>query len=85
MVLITNKNNPNVIIVMGNVRNIIIGLIKTFKSPKTIATINAAFKSVTVIPGSILESTNTATAVNINFIIVFIVVFKPNIAKTMPF
>ena len=35
---ITNKNNPKVTIVKGNVNNTIIGFIKILSKPKTIAT-----------------------------------------------
>jgi hypothetical protein len=38
MALIINKNNPNVIIVNGMVKNINIGLINVLSSPSTIAT-----------------------------------------------
>ena len=45
--LITNKNNPNVRIVTGNVKITIIGLIKMFSNPNTIATKNAVVKLAT--------------------------------------
>jgi len=38
MALIINKNNPNVIIVNGMVKNINIGLINVLRNPSTIAT-----------------------------------------------
>jgi len=49
--LITNKNNPSVRIVTGNVKNINKGLIKVFNSAKTIATSIEVVKLATVIPG----------------------------------
>lgn len=76
MVLITNKNNPRVTKVMGNVKKIIIGLINIFNTPKTIATVKAAFRFATLTPGSKLDIAKTATVVRISFNIVFIVYFK---------
>lgn len=81
MVLIINKNKPKVTIVIGKVRNIIIGLINTFSKPKTIATVKAALRLVTVTPFNKLDIANTATAVNINFKIIFIVVFYKLLRK----
>lgn len=46
--LMTNKNNPNVIIVTGKVNSTRIGLINRFNKPKTTATIKAVVKSVTL-------------------------------------
>ena len=42
--LITNKNNPKVKIVAGNVNITNIGLIKILSNPKTTATIKAVLK-----------------------------------------
>ena len=49
--LITNKNNPKVIMVTGNVRITRIGFIKILSNPKTIATIIEVEKSATETPG----------------------------------
>lgn len=45
--LITNKNRPRVIKVMGKVKSIKIGLINTFNNPNTTATIKAVVKPAT--------------------------------------
>lgn len=46
--LITNKNNPNVSIVTGSVNRTKTGFTNTLSKPKTIATIRAVLKPVTV-------------------------------------
>ena len=81
MVLIINKNKPKVTIVIGKVRNIIIGPINTFSKPKTIATVKAAFRLVTVTPFNKPDIANIDTAVNINFNIIFIAVFYKLLRK----
>jgi hypothetical protein len=48
--LMTNKNNPNVKKVIGNVNNTKMGLIKIFSNPKTIATKSAVVKLATCTP-----------------------------------
>jgi len=47
MALITNKNNPKVIKVTGNVKITKIGFIKRFNNPRTTATIIAVAKLAT--------------------------------------
>jgi len=49
--LITNRNNPKVSNVTGNVSNTRIGLIKRFNNPKTTATIIEVVKLATETPG----------------------------------
>ena len=49
--LITKKNNPRVRIVIGNVKITKIGLTKTFKTPKTIATNKAVIQVSIETPG----------------------------------
>lgn len=46
----TNKNNPKVITVTGNVSSINIGFTKKFKSPSTIATVKAVVNSSIITP-----------------------------------
>ena len=71
--LITNKNNPNVKIVIGNVRIIKRGLTKIFKIANTKATINGvARESSRETPGKNFAIINTAIAVRMSFIIIFI-------------
>jgi hypothetical protein len=48
----TSKKSPKVNIVIGNVKNIKIGLTITLIIPNTAATITATLKSVTFIPGN---------------------------------
>lgn len=62
--LITNKNNPKVIIVIGKVRIIKIGLIIKFKIDKTTATIIAVVYESTYTPLRILARTTTAIALS---------------------
>lgn len=64
MALITNKNKPNVSMVIGNVKTINMGFTVTLKIPNTTATIIALIKLVTSTPGKKYESTITAKAVN---------------------
>ena len=47
---ITNKNNPSVKIVTGNVNNTKIGFTKKFNNPKTMATVNAVVNSSITTP-----------------------------------
>ena len=49
--LITNKNNPKVIMVTGNVSITNIGLINILSNPRTMATINAVVNPATRTPG----------------------------------
>jgi len=51
MAFMTNKNNPNVNKVTGNVNSIKMGLIKVLSKLKTIATINEVVKFATTTPG----------------------------------
>jgi len=70
--LITNKNKPNVRMVIGNVKIINNGFTKTFKMAKTKATINGVVKeSSNETPGNSFARMITAIAVSTNFIIVF--------------
>lgn len=69
----TNKNNPNVKMVIGSVKMISKGFTKTFKTAKTKATIKGVVKvSSRVTPGKSFARMITAIAVSTNFIIVFI-------------
>jgi hypothetical protein len=60
--LITNKNKPNVISVIGNVRRMMSGLTKRFKIPKTSATKSAVQKLSTCTPGRIYAAIIITTA-----------------------
>jgi len=60
---ITNRNNPKVISVTGNVSRMRMGLINTFKSPRTIATIMEVLKLATETPGIKWAMTMTRMAV----------------------
>lgn len=70
--LITNKNNPKVTIVAGNVKNISSGLTVMRKIPKTIATKIALVKFCICTPGNKFAIKTTATAVSNILNIVFI-------------
>lgn len=59
----TNKNNPNVKIVTGKVNRINIGFTKKFKSPSTMATVNAVVNSSTTTPFIKYDSAITREAV----------------------
>jgi hypothetical protein len=61
--LITRVNKPKVIKVRGNAKICKIGRIMALTKPMTIAAIKAAEKLVSIIPGTILEVINNATAV----------------------
>lgn len=70
---ITNRNNPNVNIVIGNVKMINNGFTSTFNTAKTIATISGVVnESSSVTPGNSFAIMITAIAVATSFIIVFI-------------
>ncbi len=73
MALIINKNNPKVTRVTGKVRMTSMGLIKKLRKLKTTATRIAVVYVSTPTPGSILDNTTTAMALNkrrtINFIL----------------
>ncbi len=60
----TNKNNPKVKIVIGNVNKIKIGLTNRFNSPKTMATIIDVAKVSTDTPGKNLAIIKTKIEVN---------------------
>jgi len=69
----TNKNKPNVRIVIGKVKIIRSGFTNTFKTAKTRATINGVVKESSIdTPGKNLAIIITAKAVRISLIIVFI-------------
>ena len=71
--LTTNKNKPNVRIVIGKVNIINSGFTNTFKTARTTATINGVVKeSSSDTPGKNLAIIITAKAVRISLIIVFI-------------
>ena len=59
----TNKNNPNVKIVTGNVNRINIGFTKKLSKPSTIATVNAVVNSSTTTPFIKYDSDITSEAV----------------------
>ena len=71
--LTTNKNNPKVRIVIGNVRITNIGFIIKFKIDKTTATIIAVVYESTCTPLSIFASTTTAIAFSKRRIMSFII------------
>ena len=71
--LITNKNNPKVSSVTGNVSNTRIGLTKALSNPKTTATINEVVKLATTTPGIKCAMTTTRIAVIIIRMIRFMV------------
>ena len=60
--LITNKNNPNVKMVTGNVKMMSKGFTNKLSRISTAATTIAVIKLSTNIPGSIFANTTTATA-----------------------
>ena len=62
--LITNRNKPKVITVIGKVKMIKIGLTIMFSNPRTIATITAEVNPSTATPGKNFANITTATAVN---------------------
>ena len=86
MVFIAKRNKPIVTKVIGSVKNIIIGRIKIFSNPNTMATPKAVLRLVTDIPVIKLDNTNTAMAVSINFINIsfIVIVFDLTKAITMP-
>ena len=59
----TNKNKPNVTIVIGKVNKIRMGFIKMLSSPSTMATISDVVKVSTETPGMKCAMTTTKTAV----------------------
>lgn len=69
----TNRNSPNVKMVIGNVKIIRIGLKNTFNSTKTTATISAlVYGGVSVTPGNnfakMMMAIALKTSLTINFI-----------------
>lgn len=72
--LITNANNPNVIIVSGSPKRLKIGLTIKFKTPKTIAKIMAVENPSKCTPGKILVKRYATIAVTNSRIIKFIVI-----------
>ena len=62
--LITNKNSPNVTMVIGKVRMIKMGFNMALRNAKTAATIIAVVKLVTSTPGKKYAKTKTAIAVS---------------------
>jgi len=61
--LITSKNKPKVISVIGKVNRIRIGFIKMLSSPRTTATISEVVKFAIVTPGIKCAMTTTKIAV----------------------
>ena len=61
--LITSRNNPSVITVMGNVRTTRTGLTMSFNNAKTTATMMALKYPATATPGRSFANNTTATAV----------------------
>jgi hypothetical protein len=74
IVLITNRNKPNVTRVSGRVKRISIGLRKTFNSASTIANQIAVPYPSTCTPGSTLASMKATAAETSNRIIKFMIV-----------
>lgn len=64
---ITKRNNPNVIIVAGNVKKISNGLINMFKTAIANATQTAVETAAISTPGKIPAKANTANAVKTIF------------------
>jgi hypothetical protein len=60
--LITNKNKPNVNMVIGNVRMIRMGFTKIFSSPSTIARIIAVTKDCICTPLKIYDNAKATIA-----------------------
>ncbi len=76
IVLITNKNNPNVNIVMGMVKMTKTGLTKTLSKARIPATTIAIIKPSTWAPGNTVEQIKTANADSNNLMIkLFILIF----------
>lgn len=71
--LIINRNSPNVMIVIGNVKITKMGFTNTFKIANTTATMIADKKPSMATPGRNLANTTTTTAVMSNLIIRFII------------
>lgn len=55
-----SKNNPRVMIVIGNVSNTRIGFTNALIIERTTATTRAVKKSVTATPGNVYDATKTA-------------------------
>ena len=72
--LITNANNPKVIIVSGSPKRLKTGFTIRFKTPKTIAKIIAVEKPSKRTPGKILVKRYATIAVTKSRIIKFIVI-----------
>ena len=70
--LMTNKNNPNVTMVIGIVKITRIGFTIKLSSPNTMATIRAATNPVTSTPGRKCAKSITIPAVTISLINKFI-------------
>ncbi len=71
--LIKNKNSPSVKMVAGRVKNTNIGFTKTFKIPRTTATIIEVTKLVTVMPVMKCAMIKTKMAVIKSLVIVFMI------------
>ena len=71
--LITSTKSPRVMIEIGNVSMTSIGRRKTFITPSTTATINAATNPSTCTPGKTYALINIARAETTQCIIVFII------------
>jgi hypothetical protein len=72
--LITNRNNPRVMIVTGKVKITSIGFISRLRMANTIASIRAVAKSLTFTPGNRYAETITANAFTNRRIIKFMAI-----------
>lgn len=74
--LITKRNKPNVMIVIGKVKMTKIGFMKASKTANTIARIMADVNpSASCTPGRNFDKTTTASAVKSNLMIKFMLIF----------
>lgn len=80
--LITNKNNPMVMIVAGNVKNTNTGRSTALSKPITAATNNAVVYPLTAIPGNTFANKTTSIVVINNLIINDPIPFIFNYPKT---
>ena len=84
--LITNRNNPKVIMVTGKVSITNIGLIKIFSIPKTNATTSEVHIPATFTPGNQFAKSNTKKPVIIilisNFMLKTFIIFDKSNKKS---
>jgi hypothetical protein len=79
--LITKRNNPNVMMVIGSVSMINIGLSMALKTASTNANINAVVNWLMWMPDNIYDNPNATTAETIMRTIKFIKAFVPKVRK----